>query len=154
MDTKGFVALPGQGLVRNMGPGRTATLKLQSGQTGESVMVFEEVAPPGTETSLHLHRNSDEVAYVLSGEFTFKIGDEVSVGESGTCAFMPRGIPHAWKNTGVESGRVLFSYMPAEAGKAFEEVARLQHAGSPPTRDLFVEILQRHGYEWVGPPPF
>jgi hypothetical protein len=43
MDTKGFVALAGQGLVRNMGPGRTATLKLQSAQTGESVMVFEEV---------------------------------------------------------------------------------------------------------------
>jgi hypothetical protein len=45
-----------------MAPGRAAALKLQSGQTGESVMVFEEVAPAGAETLLHLH-HSDEVMY-------------------------------------------------------------------------------------------
>jgi cupin domain len=42
------------------------------------------------------------VAYVLSGEISFKIGDEVTVGGPGTCAFMPRGVPHAWKNTGTD----------------------------------------------------
>jgi len=56
------------------------------------------------------------VAYVLSGEITFKIGDEVTVGGPGTCAFLPRGVPHAWKNTGAEPRRVLFLYTPADAG--------------------------------------
>ena len=46
----------------------------------DSIMLFEETAPAGTETTFHLHRDSDEVAYVLSGEITFKIGDEVTVG--------------------------------------------------------------------------
>jgi len=41
---------------------------------------------------MHLHQDSDEVAYVLSGEITFKIGDAVTVGGPGTCAFMPRGL--------------------------------------------------------------
>jgi quercetin dioxygenase-like cupin family protein len=63
-----------------MEPGRSAALKLQSGQTGESVMVFEEAMPAGAETPLHLHRSSDEVAFVLSGELTFKIGDKITVG--------------------------------------------------------------------------
>jgi hypothetical protein len=84
-------------------------------------MLFEETAPAGTETTFHLHRDSDEVAYVLSGEITFKIGDEVTVGGPGTCAFLPRGVPHAWKNTGAEAGRVLFLYTPAGAGGFFEE---------------------------------
>jgi mannose-6-phosphate isomerase-like protein (cupin superfamily) len=65
--------------------------------------------------------DSDEVAYVLSGEITFLIGDKVTVGRPGSCAFMPRSVPHAWKSTGTQTGRVLFLYTPAGAGKLFEE---------------------------------
>ena len=79
-------------------------------------MMFEETLPAGTASLHHLHHDSDEVAWVLEGEFTFRIGDEVTVGGPGTCAFMPRDIPHAWKNTGTETGRVLFLYTPAMAG--------------------------------------
>ena len=60
-------------------------------------MMFEEVAPTNTVTDLHIHHDSDEIAYVLDGEVTFKIGDQITVGGPGTCAFMPRGVPHAWK---------------------------------------------------------
>ena len=67
--------------------------------------VFEEVAPDGTEMPLRLRRDSDEVMYILSGRFTCKIGKQVSVRGPGIDAFMPRGIPHAWKNTGGETGR-------------------------------------------------
>jgi uncharacterized cupin superfamily protein len=49
-------------------------------------MMFEETIPAGTKSTFHLHHHSDEVAYVLSGEVTFKIGDEVTVGGPGTCA--------------------------------------------------------------------
>src|SRR6516164_5635225 len=115
MDAKGFVVPPGGGSILSMAPGRSAALKLLGGDTGDSIMLFEETAPAGTETTFHLHRDSDEMAHVLSGEITFKIGDEVTVGGPGTCAFLPRGVPHAWKNTGAETGRVLFLYTPADA---------------------------------------
>jgi hypothetical protein len=36
-------------------------------------MMFEEVAPADTVTNLHIHHDSDEVTYVLSGEVTFMI---------------------------------------------------------------------------------
>jgi hypothetical protein len=71
MDAKGFVVPPGGGSVLSMAPGRSAALKLLGGETGDSIMLFEETAPAGTETTFHLHRDSDEVAYVLSGEITF-----------------------------------------------------------------------------------
>src|SRR5438105_11786997 len=119
-ERRGFVVPADGGRVLDMGPERSSALKLLSGETAESVMLFEETAPVGTETTFHLHRDSDEVAYVLSGEITFKVGDEVTVGGPGASAFMPRGIPHAWKNTGSETARVLFLYTPGEAGKFFE----------------------------------
>src|SRR5271169_6243360 len=122
MEARGFVIPPGQGRVWEMAAGRSSALKLLGGETGESVMMFEETAPSGTETTYHLHHDSDEVAYVLCGEITFKIGDEVTVGGPGTCAFMPRDVPHAWKSTGVEEARVLFLYTPGRAGKVFEEL--------------------------------
>ena len=152
MDPNGTVKAPGDGPLWRMAPGRSSTLKLLNGETAESVMMFEEVAPVGTVTALHLHHGSDEVAYVLSGEITFKIGEEVTVGGPGTCAFMPRDVPHAWKSTGREAGRVLFMYTPGRAGGHFEEMAK-RPAGAVSQEEL-IEIAERHGWEVVGPPPF
>jgi mannose-6-phosphate isomerase-like protein (cupin superfamily) len=155
MDTKSLVTLPGQEPVWNMAPGRTAALKLLNQQTGEGVMAFEEVAPAGTETNLHLHHGSDEVMFVLSGEFSFKIGDEFSTGGPGTCVFMPRGIPHAWKNSGSETGRAFFIYTPGEAGKMFEEMSRRQRPVAEAMGDPeLAQLARRYGWETVGPPPF
>jgi quercetin dioxygenase-like cupin family protein len=143
---------PGGGSVLSTDPGRSEVLKLLGGQTGDSIMLFEETAPAGTDTTFHFHRDSDEVAYVLSGEITFKVVDEVTVGGPSSCAFIPRGAPHAWKNTGAETARVLFLYTPAGAGGFFEELLG-RPAGSlnGPEAD---EIRRRHGWEIVGPPPF
>ena len=104
-------------------PGRSFALKLLGRETNESIMMFEETLPAGTASLFHLHRDSDEVAWVLAGEFTFMIGDAVTVGGPGTCAFMPRDVPHAWKNTGSETGRVLFLYTPAAAGGLVEALS-------------------------------
>src|SRR2546430_14366650 len=98
METQGIVVLPGQGSVWNMSPGRSAALKLLGGATGGSVMLFEETVPAGTMSTFHLHHDSDEVAYVLSGEVTFKIGDVGTVRRPGTCGFMPRRLPPRRQN--------------------------------------------------------
>ena len=152
-DNQGIVVPPGEGAVLDMSPGRAAALKLQSGETGDSIMVFEEAAPTGTATSYHIHHNSDEVAYVLSGEVTFKIGDTVTVGGPGACAFMPRGVPHAWKSTGAETGRVLFMYAPAEAGKWFEDLQKLHRPVASVDAEEIAAIHRRYQWEIVGPSP-
>jgi len=153
MGAQGVVVLPGQGPVWNMSPGRSAVLKLLGGATGGSIMMFEETVPGGTKSTFHLHHDSDEVAYVLSGEVTFKIGDEVTVGAPGTCAFMPRGVPHAWKNSGPETGRVLFLYTPAGAGGLLEEQQRTHHPIASMNEREAAELRQRYGWEIVGPTP-
>src|SRR5215472_2926073 len=120
---KGFVVPAGGGKHYPMdAPGRMAAIKLMSDQTGQSIMMFEETLPPGTKSIHHLHHDSDEVAWVLEGEMSFKIGDEVSRGGPGTCAFFPRNVAHAWKNCGDKTARVLFLYTPAAAGRYVEEL--------------------------------
>ncbi len=153
MDAQDIVVQPGDGTVSSRTPGRSITLKLLGRATGESIMVFEETIPAGTKSTLHLHRDSDEVAYVLSGEVTFRIGDEVTVGGSGACAFMPRGVPHAWKSTGAETGRVLFFYTPARAGGLIEEQQRTGRKFASMNERELAEILERHGWEIVGESP-
>ncbi len=153
MNAKDLIIPPGEGAVWHMAPGRSATLKITS-DIAQSVMMFEEVAPTDTVTNLHIHHGSDEVAYVLSGEVTFMIGDQVTVGGAGTCAFMPRGVPHAWKSTGSEPGRVLFLYTPGNAGGAFEEAVRMNRPISSLSQQEATERQQRHSSETVGPPPF
>ena len=150
--TQGFVVPAGGGKRLDMGaPGRFAALKLLGDETNESIMLFEETVPVGTKRLFHQHRDSDEVAWVLAGEITFKIGDEVSVGGPGTCVFFPRNVPHAWKSTGSETGRVLFLYTPAAAGAYVEDL--LKHPAAPISDDERRKIRERYRWEVVGPNP-
>jgi quercetin dioxygenase-like cupin family protein len=155
MGAHGIVVQPGEGLVSSSTttPGREYALKLLGGATGESIMMFEETVPAGTKSTFHLHHDSDEVAYVLSGEVTFMIGDEVTVGGPGAYAFMPRGVPHAWKSTGAETGRVLFLYTPAKAGGLLEEQHRTGRTFSSMGEQELADTLQRYGWQLLGPSP-
>ena len=150
MGTSNIAVPPGQD---STSPGRSFSLKLLGGETGGSIMMFEETVPIGTRSTLHLHHDSDEVAYVLSGEVTFLIGDDVTVGGPGTSAFMPRGVRHAWKSTGAHAGRVLFLYTPAEAGGLIEEQQRSGSNFSSMTETERAEMLRRYGWELLGPSP-
>src|SRR6516225_6096355 len=135
---KGFVVPAGGGKHFNSPtPGRSFAMKLLGRETGESSMMFEETLPASTASLYHLHHDSDEVAWVLTGEFTFKIGDEVTVGGHGTCAFIPRNVPHAWKNTGGETGRVLFFYTPAAAGSLIEALSEHRPADDDERNKLY-----------------
>jgi len=150
--TKGLVVPAGGGKHLEMSaPGRFSALKLLGHETNGSIMLFEETVPAGTKSLFHLHRDSDEVAWVLAGEITFKIGDEVSVGGPGTCAFFPRNVPHAWKSTGRETGRVLFLYTPAAAGGYVEELLK-RPAGSMDDAERN-ELRERYRWAIVGPNP-
>jgi len=154
MNPNGIVVAPGEGSVWVRAPGQKSVLKLQNGDTERRVMMFEETAPVGFATAFHLHHDSDEIAYVLNGEITFKIGDQVTVGGPGTYAFMPRHVPHAWKNTGAEAGRVLFVYTPGRAGGLFEEMAERADSLTAPDAGEFYRAGERQGWDVVGPPPF
>jgi mannose-6-phosphate isomerase-like protein (cupin superfamily) len=87
-----IIVLPGQAPVS---PGRSVGAETAGRSHRRKHNDVEETVPAGTKSTYHPHHDSDEVAYVLSGEVTFAIGDEVTVGGPGICVFMPRGVPYA-----------------------------------------------------------
>jgi mannose-6-phosphate isomerase-like protein (cupin superfamily) len=151
MSAKGIV-IPADGRRRFDGLmlGGRFDLKLVGCDTADSITLFEEICPVGRKRLYHLHRESDEVAWVVAGEFSFKIGDEVTTGGPGTCAFMPRGVTHAWKNIGKDTGRLVALYTPATAGGYIEE---LLEEGRPQTPEERKALADRHHWEIVGSNP-
>ena len=132
---------------------RSFALKLRVAETDGSIMMFEETVPPGTKSTFHLHHDSDEVAYVLEGELTCLIGDDITVCRPGDSAFIPRGVQHAWKSTGAGTGRVLFLYTPGKAGGLIEEQQRTGRGFRSMDERELADILQRYGWELLGPSP-
>ena len=144
------ISPPQQGPVWNMEPGRPTTFKLLGEQTKNSVAVFEEVVPAGSGTPLHIHHTSDEVIYVLAGgEFTFKIGENVTDGGAGTLVFIPRGTTHAWRNSASEVGRALYMFTPAEGAKFFEELRLFEQLMWDIDPERLEEYGRRYGFELV-----
>jgi mannose-6-phosphate isomerase-like protein (cupin superfamily) len=109
--------------------------------------LFEEV-PPLADTPLHVHRNEDELFYVLEGEHVFRVGeDEHRVGPGGL-VFAPRGVPHAQRRVVPGHGRELVLTTPGGFEGFFRELATAQAAGSLGP-DAYATASERFGITWL-----
>jgi len=64
----------------------------------------------GQSNPLHLHGNSDEVIYVLSGSCEQRVGDETVILKAGDTLRIPAGVPHQAKALGNEPLKSLVVY--------------------------------------------
>ena len=140
--------------------GNLFTILASSEDTGGRFALIEVLAPKGTEPPRHVHQKEEEAFYVLEGEITFYIGDEVYAAPPGTFVFAPRGIPHSWV---VETDvvRKLVTLTPGGAEEHFRdprfgEPARTPTLPPPPEESpdvaALVADMERYGVEVVGPP--
>jgi quercetin dioxygenase-like cupin family protein len=104
--------------------GRSRVL-VRSEQVNGAYSILEQEIPAGKGPPLHVHRHETEVFYVISGEFEFRIGDDVLVGGPGTNAVCPRDIPHTFRNVGPDSARLHLTVIPGNFGNYFLEVDRI-----------------------------
>ena len=59
--------------------------------------LFENVIQPsGTVPELHIHRQMEEMFYVLEGEVEIKVGNQTIQGQPGAFVLVPRGTPHTF----------------------------------------------------------
>jgi quercetin dioxygenase-like cupin family protein len=151
-----YLLRPGEGSsVWSLG-GRFTT-KVGHGDSGGRFALVEVVASRGAEPPLHIHHREDEAWYVLEGQLTFHVGDEVLTADEGSFAFAPMGIPHAF-TVDVEPTRVLLLAAPAgfERFAADLGVPAGDDAAPPdlvvPGPDILNPIADRYGIEIVGPP--
>jgi quercetin dioxygenase-like cupin family protein len=130
------------------------TFKVLGGDTDGAFAVMEDVVPPHYSTPLHIHSREDERVYVVSGEFTFQVGDEVFQVKAGDYINMPRERIHNFKNHGDTQGVLLVTFSPEGIEEMFYEMGHpVEDPALPPPRqapeDLkrIVAIAQRYGVE-------
>jgi mannose-6-phosphate isomerase-like protein (cupin superfamily) len=121
-------------------------VKASSDTTGGAFTIIEEVAP--LDTPLHVHKNEDELFYVLEGEHVFQCGeDEFHVGPGGI-VFAPRGVPHAHRRVVPRTGRFLTLVSPAGFEGFFRELAEAERAGSP-MESAYARVSEKYAVTWL-----
>ena len=134
------------------------TLKATGESTGGALGLIEVLAAPDYAPPWHVHYRDDEMLYILDGSFLFKCGDELFEGGPGTFVFLPRDIPHSFKNVGETLARFLALSTPATIDQFFVDAGTpaLEEGLRPQPIDFqrLTAIAAQHGIEMLGPPPF
>jgi quercetin dioxygenase-like cupin family protein len=86
----------------------------------------------GGRPPLH-HHDFDEAFYVLEGELTFQLGEDVFTRSAGELAFAPRGVAHTYANLSDAPARALLVITPAGFERYFDRIAaRISGSELPP----------------------
>ena len=79
---------------------------------------------------LHVHPAHGEGFYVLDGEVTFQLRDELTTARAGSLAFATPGTPHTFANRSGHEARLLVFFSPAGFERYLERRAAGE-AGDP-----------------------
>ena len=149
-DPRAILLAPGEGTTIGNPLGGPLTFKLRGEETNGALAAFESIAPSGEGPPLHVHRNEDEIWYVLAGSFRIKLDGEVRDAQPGTFAFIPRGVTHTWQSVGDEPGRLLVILAPAGLDRFFQRFA--EATGHTSAEEAFRALGSEAGMDVVGPP--
>ena len=128
--------------------GGDLTFLVRAEHSNGTLLALQTTAPAGEGPPLHSHTREEETIYVVSGDFRWQVGDEISAAPPGSFAFIPRGVPHTWQNIGGRPGTILVTFMPAGMEGFFERLSRMREFDPEEFRAAGAE----HGTEVVGPP--
>jgi quercetin dioxygenase-like cupin family protein len=115
---------------------------------GHLGLVEEILAPEFDGPPLHVHPAFDELFFVLDGELTFQVRDDMKTVAAGDWLLAPRGVPHTFANHSGQPARALIAVTPAGFERYFRLVGA-QLAGIEPPADAFAP---RPATQHVGPP--
>ena len=107
-------------------------LCLRGDDSEDALCVVDEVIPPGYGPPLHVHPSFAEGFYVLGGELTFQLGDELVEGTAASWIFVPKGMAHTFANLSGQPARALLICCPAGFERHFEQVLAQQVGGPVP----------------------
>jgi mannose-6-phosphate isomerase-like protein (cupin superfamily) len=146
----GFGLQPDGGELRSW-MGEPTMLKLTGRHTAGLYSVAEIISTPEGFVPLHVHHREDEAFFVLDGEVTFTVGDDVFDTGPGGFAFGPKDVPHRYAVRSA-SARMLMMFSPAgfegfiretsEAGDSLEPVVPQEM-----DFDLILAAAERYGAE-------
>jgi quercetin dioxygenase-like cupin family protein len=105
---------------------------LRGEETAGAVSIVENTMPAGAPgPALHSHA-FDEAFYVLDGELTVQLDDDVTTAHAGELIFAPRGVPHTLANLSEAPTRFLVVLTPPGFEREFARRAAEEAGVKPP----------------------
>jgi quercetin dioxygenase-like cupin family protein len=115
-----------------MSGGFATEILLRAEQSGGEVSAMVN-AVPDRWAGPPLHRHDfDEAFYVLEGELTFRLGDELTTARAGEFVFAPRGSVHTLANRSERPARYLLTCTPAGFERTLARRIAEQAGEDPP----------------------
>ena len=139
-----IITAAGTGTIWNV-VGDNITCKASGDQTQGAYAVVEEMSPPQGGPALHLHRRTDEICYILEGEYQVVCGNRTFNAPQGTVFVVPKSVPHSLRNISAAPGRMLVTLIPGGFEKFFAEATDI----TDPAKVM--EIAKHHDVEFLPP---
>ncbi len=152
MPTPVYIA-PGATPIIPLFPGITVEIKLKHTQTADLFTSIEvDVAPKTMGPAPHLHHVLDEIMYVVEGEASVLVGDEVTIIPAGGWHLRPHGIVHTFWNASDTPLRFIDIYPNQNFEDFFPEltelVGGLMSRGVSPASDDFLQPMRALDEKW------
>jgi mannose-6-phosphate isomerase-like protein (cupin superfamily) len=112
---------PGEGRELSLGEGQLCFKADEIEADGRYAISVAMVAPDDPGTTAHLHREHDDLSFVIEGTLAFTVDDETFEAPTGSFVLIPRGLLHRWWNPSSEPAAFLNVHIP---GYGFEEFIR------------------------------
>ncbi|MBO9581164.1 MAG: cupin domain-containing protein [Sphingobium sp.] len=128
----------------------TAFVEVDSDDTNGSVAVMRMFVPPGAGAAPHVHSREDEIFTIVRGHYRMRHGDEEVDAPAGSIIFMPRGVPHTFRNVSDEPGEHVLTLVPGGLEKMFREVSAAQ-IEMPRDKTKYDEIVAKYGMRNLPP---
>ncbi|MFF5287795.1 cupin domain-containing protein [Paractinoplanes globisporus] len=134
----GWAVGPGEGELIELGGPHRPEIIVRGKEVGGALGVFVFHHDVIAENPPHAHHGFMKIAYVLEGEYHFRVGDAEFSGGPGTTVVVPQGSYHTFVTP--TGGKLLFVSAPAGNEELFEEIGRL---GPDPSAEQLAAIDER-----------
>jgi|SRR5437660_8773703 len=165
--SSGLIVPRGHGRPISTG-GMDITYKVTS-EHAKSASSFEVLVAPGFDVGAHVHKEGEELFYILEGELDLlsfepsirtqgnwqawqsPTGERVYRGSPGCMMFVPPGCPHAFANPSTTPARMFFQASSFSQERYFEELMEIVTRGGPPDIAAIEALRGRYGIEQLTP---
>lgn len=148
-----YVLGPGEGEARQV-LGDRETFKATAERTNGLFALKESLSPHGSGPPLHVHEREDEACYVVDGDVTLFVEEDVVSAPAGTWVYLPRGVPHSVRVESAEA-RMLWLIVPGAFASFFAELFPTADGdvGAQPDIERMATTAARYGVTVLGPTP-
>jgi quercetin dioxygenase-like cupin family protein len=127
-------------------------------QTGGAIFAVEVRMPPGGGPPVMHRHDPGEIYHVLSGEFTFYVGDPGGPvrrvrAAAGDVVPLAGSAPHTVRNESASDAVAFVVHSPAAVMEGFSRAAAALAATGAPSMEQVLAVAQEHGVELLGPIP-